>query len=194
MTTRDTRGDGDPDDWFDEPAAPDPWTAQSPDVDRMLRDAEDWTSDVGDTGAINREPRRLPSPQVMAVVGLALAALLGVLAAAGVFSGGRRAALPLPAARQTQPTQTTQTTPTSTQSQSPVVPTTPLKPGSSGPEVRKLQHALALVGDSPGTIDGSYGNATTQAVTRFQQAHGLAADGIAGAKTLAALANALQTG
>jgi peptidoglycan hydrolase-like protein with peptidoglycan-binding domain len=54
--------------------------------------------------------------------------------------------------------------------------------------VRVLQRRLAEVGAAPGAIDGRYGPLTARAVARFQAAHGLAVDGIAGPKTLAALA------
>ncbi|MFL5827880.1 MAG: peptidoglycan-binding protein [Thermoleophilaceae bacterium] len=63
-----------------------------------------------------------------------------------------------------------------------------LEPGSgyqqagSG-QVRTLQRELAHRGFRPGPVDGLYGPRTTQAVVRFQQSHGLAADGIAGPVT-----------
>ena len=50
-----------------------------------------------------------------------------------------------------------------------------------------LQLQLARAGYPPGPIDGRYGPRTEQAVTRFQAARGLLADGIAGPVTLAAL-------
>ncbi len=53
--------------------------------------------------------------------------------------------------------------------------------------VRLLQRRLASVGDAPGLIDGRYGPLTERAVARFQAAHGLRVDGIAGPITLAAL-------
>jgi peptidoglycan hydrolase-like protein with peptidoglycan-binding domain len=53
--------------------------------------------------------------------------------------------------------------------------------------VRALQQRLVLAGDAPGPIDGRYGPRTEQAVIRFQAAHGLPVDGIAGPVTLAAL-------
>lgn len=58
------------------------------------------------------------------------------------------------------------------------------------PAVRVLQRRLVAVGFSPGPIDGRYGPLTTQAVIRFQAAHGLQVDGIAGPHTDAALASA----
>jgi peptidoglycan hydrolase-like protein with peptidoglycan-binding domain len=68
-----------------------------------------------------------------------------------------------------------------------------LYPGAGYPQahgsvtVRILQRALARLGFAPGPIDGRYGPLTTQAVTRFQRAHGLQVDGIAGARTWQAL-------
>jgi peptidoglycan hydrolase-like protein with peptidoglycan-binding domain len=58
------------------------------------------------------------------------------------------------------------------------------------PAVRLAQRRLVTVGFSPGPIDGRYGPLTQQAVSRFQAAHGLQVDGIAGQRTLAALASA----
>ncbi len=59
--------------------------------------------------------------------------------------------------------------------------------GANAVAVRGMQHRLDGVGDSPGRIDGRYGPTTEQAVERFQSAHGLRVDGIAGPITLAAL-------
>jgi peptidoglycan hydrolase-like protein with peptidoglycan-binding domain/tetratricopeptide (TPR) repeat protein len=56
--------------------------------------------------------------------------------------------------------------------------------------VRAVQRRLASLGYRPGPIDGRYGPRTGAAVVRFQATHGLTADGIAGARTLAALAAA----
>ena len=53
--------------------------------------------------------------------------------------------------------------------------------------VRALQLRLAEVGAGLGAVDGRYGPLTEQAVARFQAAHGLVVDGIAGPVTLAAL-------
>ncbi|MFG1952894.1 D-Ala-D-Ala carboxypeptidase family metallohydrolase [Micromonospora sp. NPDC048830] len=60
-----------------------------------------------------------------------------------------------------------------------------LSEGMSGEDVRQLQ---IRVSGYPGYgavlgLDGAYGPATKAAVTRFQQAYGLAADGIAGPNT-----------
>jgi zinc D-Ala-D-Ala carboxypeptidase len=59
-----------------------------------------------------------------------------------------------------------------------------LSQGSTGEDVRQLQ---IRVSGYPGYaavlgIDGDYGSATTSAVTRFQQAYGLTADGVAGSQ------------
>ena len=61
-------------------------------------------------------------------------------------------------------------------------------PHGSGP-VRTLQRRLAAAGYPPGPIDGRYGPLTEGAVIRFQAARGLWVDGIAGPRTLAALAS-----
>ena len=63
-----------------------------------------------------------------------------------------------------------------------------LKEGSSGPEVTKLQQRLKEKGFDPGVIDGKFGPGTEAALIAFQKSEGLAADGIAGPRTLAELA------
>ncbi len=50
--------------------------------------------------------------------------------------------------------------------------------------VKELQRELQRLGLEPGMVDGRYGPLTTQAVKRFQEAHNLAADGIADPETL----------
>jgi peptidoglycan hydrolase-like protein with peptidoglycan-binding domain len=122
---------------------------------------------------------------------LALALLLGILAAAGVFSSGGKPAGLAPTTTPTAGTPATTTTPTTTPKPSVTVPSAGLKPGAKGAAVKQLQRALKSAGYSPGTIDGSYGPSTESAVKQFQQAHKLVADGIAGTKTLSALRSAL---
>ena len=58
--------------------------------------------------------------------------------------------------------------------------------GSS--RVRALQRQLHAVGVGPGPVDGRFGARTEAAVRRFQHAHGLAVDGIAGPHTTRRLA------
>ena len=61
------------------------------------------------------------------------------------------------------------------------------------PDPRRLQHVRALqdqliwLGFDPGPVDGRYGPWTTNAVTRFQLANDLEADGVVGAVTAEAL-------
>jgi hypothetical protein len=64
------------------------------------------------------------------------------------------------------------------------------KPYSSGPTIRKLQQRLKVLGYDPGGIDGDFGPGTHAAVKQFQKDHGLAADGIVGPATIAALTGA----
>jgi len=69
-----------------------------------------------------------------------------------------------------------------------------LRKGMSGEDVRQLQQGLAAEGFNPGAADGKYGARTEQAVRSFQRTtQGLAADGVAGPRTMAAMAGgALQ--
>lgn len=59
--------------------------------------------------------------------------------------------------------------------------------GSRGEVVKQIQTVLKDRQLYTGNIDGIYGAQTEQAVIKFQKQMGLAADGIAGPKTLAAL-------
>jgi murein L,D-transpeptidase YcbB/YkuD len=62
-----------------------------------------------------------------------------------------------------------------------------LRSGSRGSDVVALQERLTALGYNPGTADGIFSSATTAAVVAFQRAKGLAADGVVGAQTWAAL-------
>lgn len=69
--------------------------------------------------------------------------------------------------------------------------TTLLRKGDESAAVRTLQQNLEALGYYDGTITGSYGNLTAEAVRRFQKKNGLTADGVAGKKTLAAIEAAM---
>lgn len=62
-----------------------------------------------------------------------------------------------------------------------------LKEGMSGDNVLKLQAKLHDLGYYQGALDASFGAGTRSALTSFQSANNLAADGVAGSATLAAL-------
>lgn len=70
-----------------------------------------------------------------------------------------------------------------------------IKLGSKGSEVKKAQQLLIAKGYSCGAAgaDGDFGAATYNAVKKFQAANGLAADGIIGNATWAALLKTEQT-
>lgn len=68
-----------------------------------------------------------------------------------------------------------------------------LKVGSRGSAVSKLQQALNSKGFSAGTVDGSYGPKTKNAVIRFQKAKSLIVDGIAGQQTQSVLYSSYPT-
>ena len=59
--------------------------------------------------------------------------------------------------------------------------------GSRGETVRRVQQKLKQWGYYDGAVDGIFGQATYDAVVYFQKRNGLAADGVAGDKTLAAM-------
>ena len=62
-----------------------------------------------------------------------------------------------------------------------------LRYGSVGPQVELLQLALQREGALREAPDGIFGHRTREAVVAFQRRQGLAADGVAGPKTLAKL-------
>jgi peptidoglycan hydrolase-like protein with peptidoglycan-binding domain len=133
--------------------------------------------------------------RALVVVGTLIAIVLVVaLAAAGVFSSGGGRPTATTTTTSTSTPQVTTTAPTTQPAAIGIAPTVMLKPGDSGAQVKLLQSALAQLGYSPGTVDGVYGTSTTTAVTNFQRARKLTADGILGPATLAALTSALAGG
>lgn len=69
-----------------------------------------------------------------------------------------------------------------------------MKIGAYGAEVSALQSRLIFLNFLSGSIDGKYGTQTATAVTRFQRANSLKADGIAGPQTIGALYSATALG
>lgn len=65
--------------------------------------------------------------------------------------------------------------------------------GSTGAQVKAVQTLLNAQGYPAGEADGSFGPATQSAVTAFQSAHALDADGVVGARTWTALLSAGPT-
>jgi len=151
---------------------------------------EDWLA-AEESSSIQQRPDawQLTRWQTVAAAGGVLAIILIGLAVVGVFSGGSRH----PSTRNTTTPPTTSASATPRRPATRVAsPATPLNPGASGTQVRVLQRALVTLGYSPGTIDGAYGPVTQRALETFQAASGLTADGVLGAKTFAALAQALH--
>lgn len=62
---------------------------------------------------------------------------------------------------------------------------TTLREGLTSDAVKDLQNRLITLGYLAGTADGKFGVKTSLALIAFQKANGLAADGVAGSKTLA---------
>lgn len=68
-----------------------------------------------------------------------------------------------------------------------------LATGSTGANVTSLQYLLTSRGYAT-TADGDFGSGTKSAVTAFQSAHGLGADGIAGPATFGAMVTTIRQG
>ncbi len=60
----------------------------------------------------------------------------------------------------------------------------PMRKGDTGSDVTKLQKALKIMGVYEGSIDGSFGDATEDAVKTFQKENKLTVDGVAGSATI----------
>ena len=68
---------------------------------------------------------------------------------------------------------------------------TTLQKGSTGQAVKELQENLNYLGYSCGTVDGSFGTNTYNALVKFQKANGLTADGIYGSASKTKMAEAI---
>jgi hypothetical protein len=174
----------DSDDWFD---------LDEPGGSRVRdpageEDDEDWLRDAPPPPRLWSE---IVDRRVVVIAAVGVTFLIGVLAAAGVFSSSPKTSVPPVTTPLIATTSTAQTT-TTTPAQAVSAPTSNLKPGDTGAQVKVLQRALAHLGFSAGKIDGQYGTATEAAVTQFQTTKGLTADGIVGPETLTALKSALR--
>lgn len=81
--------------------------------------------------------------------------------------------------------------PQSSDEQTDVYGSETLREGSRGDAVRLLQENLTLLKFYSGSITGSYGRLTKEAVRRFQKEHDLSADGVAGPRTFKKLTQLL---
>jgi hypothetical protein len=189
------RDPGDPgyDDWFDEP---EPLSETHSGVNGgvyedaeevwMLREDDRLRSGGGREIVVGGRSLTLTQLAIVAVSILAL--FFGILAAFGVFNGGKTPTPTVAPPAKKPPPQTTTAvvTPPATEA-----PAQTLNPGDTGSQVKILQRALAKLGFDPGTPDGSYGPTTKIAVEKFQVAKGLAEDGVVGPATLNAIQKAL---
>jgi hypothetical protein len=196
----------DPDDWFASAGSTPPVRPRrrEPDGTPPAPPAEPaWFEDepAGETGLLpagSLQRRRLA---LLGGVALVVIVLI-VLAVSGVFSSSNSdngASPPVTTPATTSQTPPAQQTPTTTvktpaRPQIPALTSGLLRQGTSGPEVKAIQQALAAAGHSPGTIDGVFGAQTVQALAAFQQSVGLPGDGVWGPKTKAALEKKLGRG
>lgn len=118
---------------------------------------------------------------VGSVAACAIALLIGASACGG--GGGGAGAFSRKTERSTTSSSTATTKPT----------TASTAPAATG-EIAELQTQLNKLGCDAGTVDGSAGATTAEAVKRFQTAAGLGADGVAGPETKAKLAEAARDG
>jgi len=202
MEGRDSERDPEVDDWFDEPESAPPRRRRGGRRSVAAEpDGDSWVTPGGDEPirARRTEPRvftvgrRTLSSAQMAMLGvLAIALFLAVLAAAGVFSSGSKpiATPTTVSAAPAAPATTTVAPPVKTPPTL-KLPTATVHPNDTGTPVKQLQAALIKLGYLQGKADGIFGPGTKAAVVAFQSASNLTADGIAGAKTLAALKQAL---
>ena len=193
MEAREEPRDPGYDDWFDEPEPPTETQSALPrgayeDAEEVWVLPEDEHARSGGGHEIVIGGRTLTLTQVAIVAVSVLALFFGILAAFGVFNGGKAPTPTVAPPAKKPPPQTTTaavTTPTTE------APAQTLNPGDTGTQVKILQRALAKLGFDPGTPDGSYGPATKIAVEKFQVAKGLAEDGVVGPATLNAIQKAL---
>ena len=93
-------------------------------------------------------------------------------------------------------TPTPEPTPTPTPIPTFTIPETKVKLNSEGADAKTVQQRLKDLGYYKGNVDGKFGRASVNALKKFQEAHGLEADGVAGDTTYALLfsLNALPSG
>jgi Putative peptidoglycan binding domain len=197
MEAREEPHDPGYDDWFDEPEPP---TETQSGANRGVYDddaeevwvlPDDESARSGGGREIVIGNRTLTLTQLAIIAGSVLAVIFAILAATGVFNGGKAAA-----PRVTPPPKKISTTaPTTTAaSTTPTVeaPSQNLSLGDTGSQVKILQRALIKLGFLSGQADGDYGPATMIAVEKFQVAQGIGEDGKVGPETLNALQKALS--
>ena len=93
----------------------------------------------------------------------------------------------LDAAATATPTPSPTPKPTATPSPTPEIPSQTLHSGDTGSDVKILQKRLKALKYYVGTIDGKMDKETVSALKKFQKAHGLTDDGVAGKATYAIL-------
>jgi len=189
------------DDWFAEVEAP-----ETPAAPPGQREEPGWYEDEVAPAAKGPPPAgraRLFALAIAAVLLIAGGIVAARWLAGGDDGGGTADTSTLPGTVITPPPPTPAPTPTPTPTPTPPPATTPppanvdlppdgtYREGDEGDSVLAIQQALAALGFYEGEADGKFGPQTVQAVTAFQEAEGLPADGVVGPATLAALSQAI---
>jgi Putative peptidoglycan binding domain len=183
---------------------------RAPRADRKREETQSYEPEHPDE-AIFRRRRTIGLVVALAILGgVIVVAVIAFGGSSEPTTGGAAAGTTAATTPNEQPattanTPTTPSTPTTTASTPTTTPTTPavdaqtidlpagekLEAGATGDTVTQLQNGLVALGFDPGTVDGDFGPSTEAAVTQFQTANGLTADGVVGAQTVQALNTAL---
>jgi hypothetical protein len=178
-------------DWFSEPAET---TGRQEVGERVGRGRRSGTANVDDLGAPASAAARIVRRRgAVGLVVLMVAAAAVIVALVVLSSSNRSGSRPTtPLTTSTAASTTTKTAATTAPQSSArtaaslavVLPAAgTLRAEDTGSAVKKLQRALSALGFDPGSADGIFGPLTEHAVLAFQQANGLATDGIVGPKT-----------
>jgi hypothetical protein len=188
----------DPDDWFASGGPTRPVRTRRRDAEEPAEPA--WVEDETREAAEPLLPPTL-NRRRLALLGAAAFVVIVLIAwaASGLFGNGKSSTPPPPTTtrQQTTPPQQQTTPPPSTTPSTATVPALTsglLKQGTSGPDVKALQQALAAAGQSPGKIDGVFGANTEAALIAFQKSAGIPADGVYGPATKTALEKKIRGG
>jgi hypothetical protein len=180
------------DDWLGDEAELDWFPEATVTTDRRVPAEDGYRVPLSEPDRIIRRRRTVALASLL-IVGV-VAVVVAILAFGGSGGSGTAVTAPVTAPVTVNTPATTPATPPATTTP-PAGAQTPaslaivlraagtMRTGDTGSAIKKLQQALGALGFDPGKADGLFGPLTKQAVVAFQQANGLATDGIVGTKT-----------